>query len=93
MSVSALLDRLPFRWRKIGVVHVTAAVGIISSLKYIQYQHNQSEERKRVDDLARRRRNREEREERERAVVEAQQQLQQLQTATATADAATSSRS
>jgi len=31
--VMSILDRLPFRWRKIGVVHITAAVGIISSLK------------------------------------------------------------
>jgi hypothetical protein len=29
----SILDRLPFRWRKIGVVHITAAVGIICSLK------------------------------------------------------------
>jgi hypothetical protein len=85
--MSSFLERLPFRWRKIGVVHVTAAIGIISSLKYIQYQHNQTEEKKKAEDMARRRKNREEREERERAQAAAQSQQP-----TTAMDAAVSSR-
>lgn len=67
----SFLDRLPFRWRKIGVTHITAAVCIIGSLKYVQQQHYANEERVKEEALAKRKARRAEREQRERLEDEA----------------------
>jgi hypothetical protein len=59
--MSSFFQRFPIRWRKIGLVHVAAAVAILSSLRYVQFQHAKKQEEERMMGQARRRQVREER--------------------------------
>ena len=65
--MSSFLDRIPPRWRKIGVVHVFAATLIIGSLRYVQSQHAARTEATMAEIKARRREERQQQREADQA--------------------------